>query len=264
MPWGWECRSRLVKQVQTKPTERRRVPGDDLQLPGPGQYDPPEIFCGKGFSKIKQSPAYTFGHRTPLLGKPAAMPNAPMFNIQGMARKGCHRITHSIIRPHCIPPGFRMKIPGPGAHSPQDLAQIKRPPAYSMRIAAKPPYEPYDMWTCPPNMYNPYIPKKSAPAFSFGPSSRQLKPQNIPGPGDHDPKFEYVKKTKPAFSFGAPFRNPRGFKTPAPNTYCEKKYMYTKPSTPAPSFGIRHSPYVGKPAVYLKPSKLELLAKDLA
>lgn len=42
-PWGWECRSRLIKQVVPKPVDKRGV--TQLELPGPAHYDPPEIFC---------------------------------------------------------------------------------------------------------------------------------------------------------------------------------------------------------------------------
>lgn len=32
--------------------------------------------------------------------------------------------------------------------------------------------------------------------------------------------------------------------------------MYPKRTTPSPTFGIRHSPYLGKQEEYLKPSNL--------
>lgn len=135
------------------------------------------------------------------------------------------------------------------------------------------------------------------PAYTFGNPERLLKPSDFPGPGGHDPKFEYVNKARPAFSFGFPFRNPATFQNPAPNTYCEKKVriiilytklsceiqvvlynMYTctmhttsilyfqfklwKKTIPASSFGIRHSTYLGKREAYLKPSNLNVLSSQ--
>lgn len=136
-------------------------------------------------------------------------------------------------------------------------------------------------------MFNPFHFRRE-PAYSFGYPQRLLKTSDFPGPGEHDPKLEYVIKAKPAFSFGYPFRNVATFQNPAPNTYCEKKvnstifrakivsnpsictsYVYLgfvyfqfilwKKAVPAPSFGIRHSPYIGTREPYLKSSKLDLL-----
>lgn len=53
----------------------------------------------------------------------------------------------------------KLRRPGPGAHEPKFYVQVKRPPAYSMRLAAKAPYRSLDTWTPPPNMYCPPIPK---------------------------------------------------------------------------------------------------------
>lgn len=55
---------------------------------------------------------------------------------------------------------------------------------------------------------------------------RTLSKPETPAPGEHDPNFNYVKKRKPEYSFGAPFRDQLGTKTPAPNTYCERKVYF--------------------------------------
>ncbi|XP_022116731.1 extensin-1-like [Pieris rapae] len=255
MPWGWECRARFVKQSPSKPTERRGKP--DLKTPGPQQYETPPIFCGKGYSRIQRAPAYTFGHKTPVnFNKQILTAKAPVLDISGHSKKGPYRIPLGVVSPKLDPIESKGKTPGPDRYFPKSRVVFKRPPVYSMRPAAKPPYQPWDMWTPPPNMYLPAIHFKKPPAYTLGYAVRQLTAQNLPGPGEHDPNFDFVKRRKPAFSFGAPFKSTPPKKTPPPNTYCEKKFMYPKRTIPAPSFGIRHSPYLGKQEEYLTPSNL--------
>ncbi|XP_028042491.1 adhesive plaque matrix protein-like, partial [Bombyx mandarina] len=223
MPWGWECRAKHIKQLPSKPTERRRT-SHSTKSPAPNHYELPQIFCGKGFSKVKRAPAFTFGHLTKSnLTKPVTTPYAPMFDIQGLGRQGPYKITHSVVSPQVAHVEDRVKIPGPGSYAPKFSIQYKRPPAYSLRAPARPQYEPWDQWTPPPNMYCPPIPYKKSPAYSLGYTAKDCKTQNLPGPGEHDPKFDYVKRNKPAYSFGAPFKSLVPPKTPTPNTYCEKK-----------------------------------------
>lgn len=45
MPWGWECRAKLIKQVPTKPTKPRGTISSASKCPGPNHYETPEIFC---------------------------------------------------------------------------------------------------------------------------------------------------------------------------------------------------------------------------
>lgn len=45
MPWGWECKKKLIKQVPAKPTYSRRPPLASLGGPGPQEYESPQIFC---------------------------------------------------------------------------------------------------------------------------------------------------------------------------------------------------------------------------
>lgn len=45
MPWGWECRAKLIKQVPTKPTTPRGIVSSASKCPGPNHYETPEIFC---------------------------------------------------------------------------------------------------------------------------------------------------------------------------------------------------------------------------
>ena len=73
---------------------------------------------------------------------------------------GGHKIPGGLMTPPNWPPGDKVKVPGPGAHDVKPRVGLKRAPAYSLRLAAKPPYQPYDMWTPPPNMYCPPIPQK--------------------------------------------------------------------------------------------------------
>ncbi|XP_060808945.1 ciliary microtubule associated protein 1A [Amyelois transitella] len=265
MPWGWECRAKLIKQVPAKPVERRGAVSGETKTPGPNNYEAPQIFCGKGYSKIKRAPAYTFGHRTKIsLAKPVTTPYAPLFNVQGMGIKGGQfRITHSVVTPHIEPISDKSKKPGPAAYAPNPKLRYKRPPAYSIRRVAKPPYQAWDMWTPPPNMYWPPAPCKKPPAYTLGYMPRSMTKAIFPAPGEHDPNFDFVKKKKPAYSFGGPFKESRLPKLPAPNTYCEKKFMVAKRTIPAPSFGIRHSPYLGKFDVPLKSSKLDLIAREV-
>ncbi|CAH0695287.1 unnamed protein product [Spodoptera exigua] len=214
---------------------------------------------GKGYSKIKRAPAYTFGKVLKPCCAPAVSPNAPMIDISGNSKKGTHKIPGGLMMLNTELPGDKLKVPGPGAHDPKLYVQVKRLPAYSLRLAAKPAYQPLDSWTPPPNMYCPPIPKPKPPSFSFRYKTEVEHISNVPGPGEHNPNHDYVKKRKPAFSFGPPFRPERGTEfTPAPNTYCEKKFMVNKPNVPAPSFGIRHSPFVRKLRICLKPSDLEM------
>ncbi|KAI5634827.1 adhesive plaque matrix protein [Phthorimaea operculella] len=269
-PWGYECREKLLKQNKVKPTEKRPTKWDGFVPPGPAHYEKiPEIFCGPGFSHIKRAPAYSFGINTPIIyKKPATKPNAPQFNIRGMTRKGIATTPQGTIAEKCELPSWRSKTPGPGAYTLKDDAYLKNAPAYSIRMKAKPPYEPWDQWTCPPNMYNPAMVNiKKPPAYSFGDRYKRKDDNKLPGPGDFDPKHDRIQKKIPEYSFG------RRLKTlaqaldrnagPAPNMYCEKRLMYGKKSSPAPSFGIRHSPYLGKFTAYEIPSRLEMLARDL-
>lgn len=52
---------------------------------------------GRGYSKIKRAPAYSFGLSLPTtLSKPAAKPNAPIFNVSGFTCKGIF-FTHTYV-----------------------------------------------------------------------------------------------------------------------------------------------------------------------
>ncbi|XP_034832738.1 ciliary microtubule associated protein 1A-like [Maniola hyperantus] len=262
MPWSWECRAKMIKQVPAKPTRPRGQVIGEVQGPGPMQYDTPEIICGNGYSHIKRSPAYTFGHRTPInLTKPVLKSTAPILDTWGMGAKGPHKIKLGVVSPKIETPGERTITPGPAAYVPRASIQFKRQPAFSMRPPARPPYQPWDQWTPSPNMYLPDQPgKKCPPAYTFGNAVPALRARTtITSPGDYSPNFNYVQRTKPAFSFGAPYKSLREPQKPAPNTYCEKKFMYTKPSVPAPSFGIRHSLYIGRAHEYLKPPELSVV-----
>ncbi|XP_047984575.1 outer dense fiber protein 3-like protein 2 isoform X1 [Leguminivora glycinivorella] len=257
MPWGWECRAKLVKQLPAKPTQRRGTA--DTTAPGPQQYEVPELYGGKGYDHIKRAPAYSFGLAIPAsVAKPAVGPNARVFNIRGFTKKGTERIPGGVVGPKLEPITDRTNKPGPGAYTPGNV-RYKRPPAYTCQPPARPPYEPWDMWTCPPNMYCPYIPLKKPPAYSLGYAARNLTSADLPGPGAHDPNFKYPQKKLPAYSFGYPFRPAPTKDTPAPNNYCEKKFLLPKRSSPAPSFGIRHTPYLGELPAQLKSSKLDLV-----
>ncbi|KAL4712689.1 hypothetical protein ACJJTC_007986 [Scirpophaga incertulas] len=182
-----------------------------------------------------------------------------MVNIQGLSRTGQHKVTHGVVTPQIIPLSEKKVGPGPGAHMPQTIhIRYKRPPAFTMRPAAKPQYEPWDQWTPSPNMYCPPILGKKAPAFTFRCHFKESEPQLLPGPGAHNPNYTLVKKKKPSFSFGAPYRTVKYPKTPPPNAYCERKFMVSKRSIPAPSFGIRHTQYLGQQAEYMRPSTLDI------
>ncbi|KAJ8736258.1 hypothetical protein PYW08_006914 [Mythimna loreyi] len=260
MPFGYACRTRILKQVPAKPTVRTGAISKESPVPGPLDYELPQLCGGKGFSKIKRAPAYTFGQVLNPNFPPPVKPNAPMVDVSGInAKLGGHKIPGGLMTPSNWLPDAKFKVPGPGTHDPLLRVRVKRAPAYSLRLAAKPPYQPYDMWTPPPNMYCPPIPRnKRAPAYSFRDPFLILKPFVTPGPGTHNPNHKYVQKTKPAFAFGPKFRPQIRLVTPAPNTYCEKKFMVGKPSIPAPSFGIRHSPYIGVPKTLRKPSDIEM------
>ncbi|XP_061709050.1 ciliary microtubule associated protein 1A-like [Cydia pomonella] len=259
MPWGWECRAKLVKQLPAKPTKRRGPVSGEAAAPGPLKYEVPELYCGKGHGHIKRAPAYSFGLAIPAnVIKPAARPNAPVFNVRGITKKGTSKIPGGVVGSQLEPVSDRTRKPGPGAYTPGNV-RYKRAPAYTCQPPARPPYEPWDMWTCPPNMYCPYIPLKKPPAYSLGNAIRNLNAASIPGPGAHDPKFAYPQKNQPAYSFGHPFRPLPPPDYPPPNNYCEKKFMVQKRTAPAPSFGIRHTPYLGELPAQLKPSKLDLV-----
>ncbi|PZC72863.1 hypothetical protein B5X24_HaOG210508 [Helicoverpa armigera] len=259
MPFGYDCRTRIVKQVPCKPTIRNGPISQEQGTPGPDHYEVPEMSGGKGYSKIKRSPAYTFGRVLKPLHTSAISPNAPMFNVRGISEKGGHSIPGGTMSPQLEPPGAKFKVPGPGAHTPNMMAQVKRPPAYSMRPASKPPYQPFDTWTPPPNMYCPPIPKAKAPSYTFASKPEPISKSTTPGPGEHNPNHNYVLRRKPAYSMGPAFRSVKEVEeTPAPNIYCEKMFMVNKPTPPAPSFGIRHSPFLGKTEEHLKPADLEL------
>lgn len=72
---------------------------------------------------------------------------------------GRYKVPGSVVTPHIEPPSDKTLIPGPGAHN-VTMRLYKRPPAYTMSLAAKPPYQPWDQWTPSPNMYCPPIPAK--------------------------------------------------------------------------------------------------------
>ncbi|XP_039759221.1 outer dense fiber protein 3-like protein 2 [Pararge aegeria] len=260
MPWGWEFRAKLIKQIPAKPTQHRGKVLGELTGPGPMQYDAPEILGGKGYSHIQRSPAYSFGYRTPLITKPVIKPTAPMLNTRGMGSKGSHKIKLGLVSPRIEAPEAKTLTPGPAAYVPRTSIRYKRTPAFSIRPAARPPYEPWDQWTPSPNMYLPHQPgRKRPPAYTFGNALQKSVALNqMPCPGSHDPNFNYIRRTKPAFSFGAPYKSLREPQKPAPNAYCQKKLMYTKRTIPAPTFGIKHSPYLGREEEYLKPSNLKV------
>lgn len=46
MPFGYECRSRIFKQVPAQPTIRTRPISKELPTPGPNEYEQPQL-CGK-------------------------------------------------------------------------------------------------------------------------------------------------------------------------------------------------------------------------
>lgn len=48
MSFGYECRSRILKQVPAKPTLRTHPIAKETPTPGPAHYDVPEL-CGKVF-----------------------------------------------------------------------------------------------------------------------------------------------------------------------------------------------------------------------
>ncbi|XP_047984576.1 uncharacterized protein LOC125225086 isoform X2 [Leguminivora glycinivorella] len=121
MPWGWECRAKLVKQLPAKPTQRRGTA--DTTAPGPQQYEVPELYGGKGYDHIKRAPAYSFGLAIPAsVAKPAVGPNARVFNIRGFTKKG---------NPPPIPLAMQQEIsllltfPDPG-HTIQTSNTLKR------------------------------------------------------------------------------------------------------------------------------------------
>lgn len=259
MPWGWECRRKLIKQVPTNPTQKRGPVSREIDLPGPANYEQPDIFCGPGFSKIKRAPAYTFGYNTPVsLIKPAAKPTAPLFNVQGYSRKGRYQVRGGTAGLFIEPLGDKNKVPGPNVYKPVTHLGCRRPPAYTMRMAAKPRYEPWDMWTPSPNMYWPPIPGRKQPAFTFqGPPPVQRQ-HLMPSPGQYDANFNFCMKKSPHYSFGAPFRSEPLKKSPAPNAYCYKLFMANKRTIPAPTFGIKHSPYTGQQKAYLKAQDLQV------
>ncbi|CAB3240876.1 unnamed protein product [Arctia plantaginis] len=258
MPWGWECRERLVRQKILNPTVRKNAISQEASMPGPDHYETPELYCGPGYSHIKRMPAYTFGYNTKLIVKPPYRPNAIMLDVRGIGPKGPFRIPGSIISPQIEPPSPKTKVPGPGTYVPRGDSRYKRTPAYTAMPKARPPYQPWDQWTPPPNLYLPPIPEKKAPKYSFSNNYRPIPVPDIPGPGSHEPNYKYVKPTKPSFSFGAPRKPLQPPLVPPPNTYCEKKFNAVKPSIRASSFGIRHTPYLGKQDVYLKSSKQDL------
>lgn len=67
---------------------------------------------------------------------------------------------------------------------------------------------------------------RKPPAYTHGCKAQDIKDQSLPGPGEHDPNFNYVKKNKPAYTFGYPYKRMQAPKTPPPNTYCEKKVLF--------------------------------------
>lgn len=80
---------------------------------------------------------------------------------------GIFKIPLGVVSPKIDPLGDKLKVPGPGAYTPHVRVRYKRPPSYSMRPAARPPYQPFDMWTAPPNMYYPPIPGKYVKWLDF-------------------------------------------------------------------------------------------------
>ncbi|CAH2236326.1 jg10708 [Pararge aegeria aegeria] len=182
MPWGWEFRAKLIKQIPAKPTQHRGKVLGELTGPGPMQYDAPEIL-------------------------------------------GSHKIKLGLVSPRIEAPEAKTLTPGPAAYVPRTSIRYKRTPAFSIRPAARPPYEPWDQWTPSPNMYLPHQPgRKRPPAYTFGNALQKSVALNqMPCPGSHDPNFNYIRRTKPAFSFGAPYKSLREPQKPAPNAYCQKK-----------------------------------------
>ncbi|KOB78792.1 Outer dense fiber protein 3-B, partial [Operophtera brumata] len=126
-----------------------------------------------------------------------------------------YKITHGVVSPHIDPLCDKFKGPGPGAHADKSkTSRYKQPPSYTMRPAARPPYQPWDQWTPPPNMYYPPIPAKKPPAYTLGSVAKDIPGQDLPGPGEHDPNFNYVKNNKPAYSFGHSFKQIKPSKSP--------------------------------------------------
>ncbi|XP_041975552.1 outer dense fiber protein 3-like [Aricia agestis] len=256
MPWSWECRAKFVKQTSPKPTARRGEAGQGT--PGPLHYQTPRIFCGKGYSNIKRAPAFSFGQRFPAgSNKPVLANNAPLLNLYRLNRKGPDKITNGLISPRIDAPKNRSVTPGPAEYAPRSEAQPKHAPAYSIRPQVKPAFQSKSTWTPSPNMYLPEKSTRKAPAYSFPCSGRDIKERSACA-GDYYPKFNYVQRTTPGFSFGGVIKALKQPKLPSPNAYCEKKFMYPQRSAPTPSFGIRHSPYLGSEREFLKPTALNI------
>ena len=72
---------------------------------------------------------------------------------------GEYKIKHGTISPR-MDSKEQEKSPGPASYVPYLNTSYKRPPAYTMRPAARAVYQPSDQWTPSPNMYLPYIPGK--------------------------------------------------------------------------------------------------------
>lgn len=88
-------------------------------------------------------------------------------------------------------------------------------------------------------------PIRSAPAFSM---AGREKPRSItavilPGPGAYDGEYTAIKYKPPMYTMRGKFKIPMDDK-PGPGAHCPEKVNLSH--VPAYSFGIKHSPYLGR------------------
>ncbi|XP_055589425.1 outer dense fiber protein 3-like [Uranotaenia lowii] len=89
---------------------------------------------------------------------------------------------------------------------------------------------------------------RSAPAYTITGRQKPRLPECItfPGPGHYDAKIDPLVKKAPMFSMATRFKVPTDeAMKPGPAAHHPEKGYYMHRSVPAPTFGVRHSQYLG-------------------
>ncbi|XP_023292412.1 outer dense fiber protein 3-like [Lucilia cuprina] len=209
--------------------------------PGPAYSLPPTIGYEKHDQRKQRSPQYTMGGR--LKVKNVSITPGPGINTQNLTRYG--RVTSKVysMAARTFVKDTRNIGPGPANYdvSKRPYVNITAPPSYSMGRRDNFRFKNI----CPgPNAYGikDGVVKKSAPAYSIGIKTALKDKAGSPGPANYPASNLKVTKSKaPEYSMYPRSKIVDKSIVPGSNAYDRTNYKPGK-SSPAYSFGIRHSP----------------------
>uniref|UniRef100_A0A0A1XJM1 Outer dense fiber protein 3 n=1 Tax=Zeugodacus cucurbitae TaxID=28588 RepID=A0A0A1XJM1_ZEUCU len=250
-----------IEQRPWTPTVRRGKIAAETSSPGPACVQLPTL-VGKKVpdSKKPGAPAFTFGqkHRSNF---DSIGPGPAQYDVSGLGMKG--KATPPAASLRSRPKDKTLfRTPAPGEYDVDRSAKavVDATPKYS--FGQKPPNEKPNL-TPAPNVYKiPTVlgvskegPIRSAPAFTMaGRQKPRLIPSLLlPGPGAYDGEYSVMKYKPPMYTMRGKFKYPSDeHNKPGPGAHCPEKYQLYRTS-PAPSFSIHHSPFLGQRRAYIIP-----------